>query len=64
MNDFGLPRAKLEDTCMRFRLAVLPLLCLSFALLAISKSSAVNSSLHVDESATGVLLREGKTDSN
>ncbi len=47
---------------MRFQPAVLLLLCLSAALLVISKSSAVNSPLRVNEAATRVLLREGKTE--
>ncbi|MEP7338842.1 MAG: hypothetical protein ABI977_13995, partial [Acidobacteriota bacterium] len=47
---------------MRFQPAALLLLCLSATLFVITKSSAVNSSLRVNETATRVLLREGKTE--
>jgi hypothetical protein len=47
---------------MRIRLIALLLLCLFSALLSLSKSSAVNLTLRVNESATRVLLRESKTE--
>jgi len=47
---------------MRSRPVALLLLCLLFTLLPFTNSSAVNSPLRVNEAATRVLLREGKTE--